>query len=209
MSLDPSSLESDLARLRPTALDESLLARLDACATDTWPHLQPAEIQFEQRLRAITPATLPFTQQTSLESALRDVPFPGIDHILPFPIQKPAALNHHRAWWSAAAAAVALIGAITALRVPINHHPDKLASTPPESRTTSPAPVAPELVPAGITRGLSEARDEGVIWQSNDQPHRVLKIIYMDRVTLKDAAGHTYQVDQPRVEYILVPAKTD
>ncbi|MCX6866861.1 MAG: hypothetical protein NTV46_11725, partial [Verrucomicrobia bacterium] len=65
------------------------------------------------------------------------------------------------------------------------------------------------LIPAGITRGLSEARDEGVIWQANDQPHRVLKIIYMDRVTLKDTTGQTYQVDQPRVEYILVPAKTD
>ena len=31
----------------------------------------------------------------------------------------------------------------------------------------------------------------------------------MDLVTLKDAAGRTYQVEQPRVEYILVPAQTD
>ncbi|MCX6866862.1 MAG: hypothetical protein NTV46_11730, partial [Verrucomicrobia bacterium] len=142
MSLDPSSLEADLLRLRATALDESLLARLDACTTDTWTHLQPAEIQFEQRLHAITPATLPLTLRTSLEAVLRDVPFPANDNILRFPKQQPSAPSRHRAWWSAAAAAVALIGAITALRVPINHHPDKLASTPPESRTTSPAPVA-------------------------------------------------------------------
>jgi hypothetical protein len=28
-------------------------------------------------------------------------------------------------------------------------------------------------------------------------------------VTLKDPSGRTYQVEQPRVEYIFVPAKTD
>jgi hypothetical protein len=28
-------------------------------------------------------------------------------------------------------------------------------------------------------------------------------------VTLKDANGRTVQVEQPRVEYMLVPAKTD
>ena len=45
--------------------------------------------------------------------------------------------------------------------------------------------------------------------QSNQQPQRVLKVVYMDRVTLKDSAGRTYQVEQPRVEYILVPATAD
>jgi hypothetical protein len=65
------------------------------------------------------------------------------------------------------------------------------------------------LVPAGFDRGLSEASDEGVVWQSANRPHRVLKVVYQERVTLKDSAGRTYQVEQPRVEYILVPAKTD
>ena len=208
MSFDPSSIESDLRRLRASALDESLLARLDACTARTWTAPQPAEIQFEQHLHASTPAKLSSTLSASLESALRNVPFPGNEHILRFPQQKPAAPRHHRAWLSAAAAAVALIGAVTALLVPINHHSDKLATVPPKARTTRPAPTA-DLIPAGFNRGLSEARNEGVIWQSNDQPHRVLRIVYMDRVTLRDAAGRTYQVDQPRVEYILVPANTD
>jgi hypothetical protein len=34
-------------------------------------------------------------------------------------------------------------------------------------------------------------------------------VVYKDLVTLKDASGRTVQVEQPRVEYMLVPAKTD
>ena len=209
MSLDPSSLESDLLRLRATALDESLLARLDACTTNTWTHLQPAEIAFEQHLHAITPALLPPALQASLESALRDVPFPGDEKIVRFPHQQPAAPRHHRAWWSVAAA-VALTGAVPALLMPA-HHPagNPTAAAPPANHTARPAPESGVLVPAGFNRGLSEARDEGVIWQANDQPQRVLKFVYMESVTLKDATGHTYQVEQPRVEYILIPADND
>jgi hypothetical protein len=37
----------------------------------------------------------------------------------------------------------------------------------------------------------------------------VLKFTYQDCATLRDDKGRTYQVEQPRVEYLLVPAKTD
>jgi hypothetical protein len=105
---------------------------------------------------------------------------------------------------------VAISGAVTALLLPTTHHnTTKLAATPPKSAVTRPAPSPAELIPADFKRGLSETRDEGVIWQANDQPHRVLKVVYLELVTLKDAAGRTYQVEQPRVEYILVPAKTN
>jgi hypothetical protein len=65
------------------------------------------------------------------------------------------------------------------------------------------------FVPAGFNRGLSEVHDEGVVWKSNSQPHSVVRVVYKDLVTLKDANGRTVQVEQPRVEYMLVPAKTD
>jgi hypothetical protein len=64
-------------------------------------------------------------------------------------------------------------------------------------------------VPAGFNRGLSEASDEGVIFQSEDKAHRVLKMVYHDRVTLKDESGRMYEIEQPRTEYILVPSKID
>jgi hypothetical protein len=208
MSFDPTSIEADLRRVRPAGLDASLLERLDACASSTWTELAPAEIAFEQRLLAITPAKLPPALMASLESSFNGLSFPKDVTIVPFPQRETAAPHHHRGWWGAAAA-VALTGAVTALLIPANHSPNKLARTSPQSQIASPAPARSGFVPAGFNRGLSEASDEGVVWQSNNQPHRVLKVVYKERVTYKDADGRTHQVERPRVEYILVPAKID
>jgi hypothetical protein len=208
MSSDPSSLESDLRRLRAAALDESLLARLDACAADHWSELTPAETVIERHLQGIAPAALPASLMASLESSLAAITFPGEANIVRFPKHQSAAPTRNRNWWGAAAA-VALIGAATALFIPQQGAPGAPSTARQESRGTAPATTTPELIPAGFKRGLSEARDEGVIWQSNNRPHRVLKFVYQDQVTLKDRSGRTYQMQQPRVEYILVPAKND
>lgn len=209
MPHDPFAIESDLRQLRAAALDDRLLARLEACAANTWTELNPEEIRFEHRLLASAPAKLPPALLTSLEATLRDVAFPGAAKIVHFPQPQTTAPRHHRAWWSAAAV-VALAGALTALLVPTHHHSSgKLASAPPETHTTLPARNAQELIPADFNRDLTEARDQGIIWQSNNQPHHVLKVEYIDWMTLKDAAGHTYQVKQPSVEYILLPVKPD
>ena len=208
MSSDPTSIEADLRRLRAAGLDASLLDRLDACADGTWAELDPVEIHYEKRLLSVTPAKLPPALMASLEATLRDTPFSNNQIIVPFPQGKAAAPHKHRGWWGAAAA-VALTGAVTALLVPMNQDTGKTAEAPPNRSHAPTSITGGELVPAGFNRGLSEASDQGVIWQSNKQPHRVLRVVYKDRVTLKDAAGRTYQVEQPRVEYILVPAKTD
>jgi hypothetical protein len=207
MSLDPTALESELRQLQPAALGESLLARLDACAGDSWVELDPAELAFEKLLRGISPSQLPAGLTATLEAALAGVRFPNEEKIVPFPKSETTTPRHSRGWWSAAAA-VAITGAITAFLVPMNHDKGIVAASPPKSGL-APLPSNNKLIPAGFNRGLSEASDEGVIWQNNNRPHRVLKVVYRDRVTLKDAQGATYQVEQPRVEYILVPAKTD
>lgn len=125
--------------------------------------------------------------------------------IVAFPKHAPAPPANTRSWWSAAAA-VAILGASAALLIPAG----KSGMPPSANVQTSPRPAAApaQLVPAGFNRGLSEASDEGVIW-SDKRPHRVLKVVYRDQVTLRDAEGNTYQVERPRVEYIVVPAKTD
>lgn len=210
MSLDPTTLESELRQLRPARLDASYLDRLESCAAGTWTGLDPVELVMEQRLRACNPARLPAGLTTSLESLLAGVPFPNDDKIVPFPEQQTKAPRRNRGWWSAVAS-VAITGAVTALMMPANRGVGPVTGTgtgaPP--RITQPANTPDKLIPASFNRGLSETSDEGVIWQSEGKPHSVLKVVYMDRVTLKDANGKTYQVEQPRVEYILVPARTD
>ncbi len=194
MSFDPSSIESDLQNLRAAKLDEALLARLDACVANTWTELTPAEADFEASLRAIAPAAIRPALQNRLESIVATVPFPAQREIS----NRPAAQG--RKWW-AAAAAVALIGAVSAWMIP--------APRNPQTAQNSPAQISPQLpdslIPAGFNSDLRETRDHGVIWQSGHQAQRVLKVVYLERVTLKDAQGKTYQVEQPRIEYILTP----
>lgn len=204
MSSDPSSIENDLRQLSAAALDEELLARLEACAEGTWTRLDPVEMEFEQRLRGISPAPLSASLMTSLEAVLAEVPYQeAASRIVRFPAQETKTVRNSRTWWSAAAA-VALFGGLAGLLVPTAKPGKTIAAAPP-----APAIRSAPLIPAGFNRGLKEASDEGVIWQSSQQPHRVLKFVYQDRVTLRDASGKTYQVEQPQVEYIFVPAKTD
>lgn len=213
MSFDPSSIESDLCRLRASSLDESLLARLEACAEDSWTQVSHREAAFEQELKSHAPSVLPPALMASLLDQASAVPFPGERNIVHFPVASavPASAaksRRQRGWWGAAAA-VAIAGALSALMVPTGTTGGKPVSnnTPPSEAPTASAPNS--LIPAGFNRGLADASDEGVIWQKDNRPHRVLRVVYQDRVTLKDANGQTYQVVQPRVEYILVPAKTD
>lgn len=210
MTPDHPSLEAELRELRATALDEAFLTRLEASAEGTWVELSNQERSFENFLRATSPAKLEPAFLANLEAILRDVPFITDEKIVHFP--KAAATppaRHSRPMWGAAAA-VALIGAATALMMPAGKSPDP---TPRRVASVASAPIKTpahgNFVPADFNRGLSEVHDEGVVWKSNSQPHSVVRVVYRDLVTFKDANGRTVQVEQPRVEYMLVPAKTD
>lgn len=210
MTPDHSILEAELRELRAVALDEAFLNRLEESAEGTWTELSQQEIRFENLLRRTSPAKLDPAFLADLETLVRDVPFTTVKKIVPFPRAATVApARTSRPVWGAAAA-VALIGAATALLMPAGKGPDttprRLASTPSSSISS---PANGHFVPAGFNRGLSEVHDEGVVWKSNSQPHSVVRVVYKDLVTLKDGSGRTVQVEQPRVEYMLVPAKAD
>ena len=209
MKTDPSSIEEELRKLQAAPLDEALLARLEASADGTWTELTREEIRFENLLRGTSPAKLPADFLASLESITAGTHFNRDEKVILFPkghtTQKK---RENRSMW-AAAAAVAIIGAASALFMPgaNNTRPPTLASNKTSPPVT--ATVPSNFVPASFNRGLSEVHDEGVIWKSNNEPHRVVRVVYTDHVTLKDANGRTVEVEQPRVEYMLVPDKTD
>jgi hypothetical protein len=103
---------------------------------------------------------------------------------------------------------VALIGAAAAFLAPIDGGGNVPVADADASSPIVPLSEVREFVPAGYARGLSEARDEGVVWKDN-APHRVLRIVYTDTITLRNEAGEIVEVAQPRVEYIVVPKKID
>jgi hypothetical protein len=209
MTPDHPSLEAELRDLKAVGLDESFLTRLEASADGTWTRLSPQEIGFEKSLREISAAPLPAEFMAELQRIVAKAPFPADVNIVPFPTVHAAPPRHRQRPMWGAAAAVAIIGAATALLVPTGgppaNHNRPLAAAAPSVASTAPR----NFVPAGYNTNLSEVHDEGVIWKSNNQPHSVVRMVYKDQVILKDANGRTVQVEQPRVEYMLVPAKTD
>jgi hypothetical protein len=217
MSPDLLELEATLRQLRPSAPGGQLLARLEASAGNTLTCLSPAEAQLENSLRQIKPAALPCALMATLEATLSSAFTTPAPSIIPFPanVAPAAARRHGNHPMLAAAAAVALLGAAAALFMPSKNAPQSAAAPsaqPPHAAplTTAPAtPPTPNFVPAAFNTGLGQASDEGVVWQAKNQPQRVVKVIYRDRITLVNPQGQTIEYEKPRVEYILVPEKID
>lgn len=205
---DPSNLEHELSRLELPGLNAGLLDRLDSCACGTWLQLSAEEIAFEVELRSrFRPAAMSAQVQAKLESSLGASALTAPAALGTSESQSThVAVRRHRPWW-ASAAAVAILGATAAWMLPSTDRSGQ-ATAASQLGAHSPAVKAPRsFVPAGVNRVLNETRDEGVIWKPNQTPHRVLKVVYDEHVTLKDENGKTYQVKQPRVEYFVVPTQ--
>ncbi len=215
MPKTPSFPEQELRTLAPSQLDDSFLARLTACAEGRATALSPGELDFESRLRSLKPRALPSTLEATLQKAIHDTPFAVDDKIVLFhktASQKEAAAPPSKRsnifrFNFAAAAAVAVMGAAAALMLP-GAAPRAGQTASADIPGTNPA-VSASFAPASYNRNLSETHDEGVIWQGRNQPHRVLRLTYTDQVTLKNQKGETVQVEQPQVEYVIIPEKID
>jgi hypothetical protein len=209
MPPDQPSLEAALRELQAATLDEALLLRLEAAAEGTLIQPSQPEIRFEAFLRHTTPARLSPDFLARLETVVHEIPFSVNEKIVLFPKANTAPrIRKNRPIWSAAAA-VALVGAAAALLMPIAKPPANLARQVAVASPPVTSAAAGHFVPASFNSGLSEVHDEGVVWKSNNQPHSLVRVVYKDKITLKDTHGRTFQIEQPRVEYMLVPAKTD
>lgn len=202
MDLENTSAEAKLKELSPQALDDDFLCRLLSCADATWSELSDEELAFENRMRSFRPSPLSHEYLATLENICCG---PEESTVVAFP-----SLSPHRKLQTglAAAAAIALLGAATALLVPNDHITG--SKTARSSASSNPISQASSLnfAPVGYKRGLQETRDEGIVWQ-NGKPHRVMRVVYQDKITLHNDKGEKVEVEQPRVEYVLLPTKVD
>jgi hypothetical protein len=214
MSEASAPIEHLLKQALPAPLDPALLDRLDAAVSGILSEPTADESRMAALLAGVKPSAMPLALATSLEAALSKVPFTDSRSIVPFPMPPvPRASaprpRHHRRF--AAAAAAALFGALSAWWIPTRADrfsiaADLAAVTPP---VAAEAASSGGFVPAGFRRGLDATTDHGVVWGPDSQPHRVLKVVYRETITLRDADGRTCEIEQPRVEYLLAPAKAD
>lgn len=158
-------------------------------------------LQLEQELAAIKPAAVPADLIARIEAGIAALPDAAAAKLLPFPVEarRAAAKPAVRAGWWAAAAAVALLGSVAALMAP--DHPAPVA----DKETEVVPSVTSHFVPAGTRAGVREVSDQGVVKSGGQQSFRRLRVVYMEHVTLVNERGEKIVVEQPRVEYLLVP----
>lgn len=207
MNDELQDLESSLSALRPLRTDDALLDRLESAAEGTLTELTVSELRLESMLSGHRPSALPADFFASLEKVVATTPFPVGEKIVMFTKGSSAPKNIRRFRPYAAAAAVALMGAVTALMMPLRTDPGMKAGG---VAATNPVPQRPSagFVPAGYGNKLQTASDEGVIWKDN-RPHRMVRVVYNERASFINSEGKRVEVEQPRVEYILVPEKID
>lgn len=214
MSKIPTIAEQKLADLQPNKLDEDFMSRLLASADGSLTELTDAELQFENRLRKFTPPKLSSSFDSTLIDILNNTPFHVDEKIVLFhksTSRASAAPSKFRRFNIAVAAAVALLGSLAAWITPAENKETVIIV--PEHAIQQSSPITPSapssFAPAGFNRSLSGTRDEGVIWNPSNRPHRVMRFTYMERVTMKNEKGELIQVEQPRVEYVVIPEKLD
>ncbi len=210
MNDDLHDIEACLASLRPAVPDSALLARLEQAAHGSLVRPTAEEMRIEALLGGHEPLTLPPDLMRSLEGIVANAPFHVDEKIVMFTKPNAAASPVRRYRPMAAAAAVALLGGLTALMMPAGKTtstgPGRVASAPVTSNNDRVAPAS--FSPSGYGRDVQDAKDEGVVWK-NGRPYRVMRATYMEKASFTNAEGKKVEIEQPREELILVPEKID
>jgi len=227
MDSEFQELEAALKNLRPESFSAAYLDRLTTAIEGRAQTTAPGLQQVERALAGLMPVALSTGLSDKCLETVTRVPFPVDEKVVLFPgksqrqEQKAPA---RRSWWTgAAAAAVAVAGAFSATFVGGGGHPaintvasnsPTLSISPNASANTDSvlysSPAAPgSFVPASTHTGVQDAQDEGVVWNQQGAPIRMVKVTYMETVKLKDKDGKMVEVRRPREGYIAVPEKVD
>ena len=211
MDSEFQDIEDVLKAIRPAAPAPACMDRLLAAVEGSLQQRDPALRGVEDSLGAIAPASLPAPLAASLLATVSRIPFPVDEKVVLFPgAAKTGEATRSRRPWFAAAAAVAVAGAFSALMV------DPPAGRSGAGQTVSAADgsaaprVAPKgFVPASVGTGVEQASDEGVMWTQDGKAMRMVRVIYSDKVKYLNERGEVIEVERPRVEYLMVPEKID
>ena len=215
MDEDFQELEATLKGMRPVAPDAACMDRLLAAVERRIPAV---DLTIERELGKLNPSALEGGVQARLLETVSRVPFPVDEKVVLFPGKsKPVEKAPSRRPWLAAAAAVAVLGAVSALMMgpqngsnpnrPIADNDGPLYG--PERPGSSAGSVAAGLGNPSFGSKVRDAEDEGLIWTKDGKPMRRVKVIYMDKVKYAGEDGKVVEMERPRVEWLLVPEKID
>ncbi len=216
-------LERQLADLVPCALPEDLLVRMEASANHAPPAMDEdgSLDQLEAHLGQLAPATMPMDMLGRMARAMDrwHEHVPVEEKVVSFGTGNPApARRPFSAGMLAAAAAVAVLGAATALVLP--RYLDPAQSTgglataddsliEPEFAVTSMVePRDAWLLPGSLSHKVTHTSDRGIVMTRDNTPHRCVRVDYIDRIKVQDEEGREIEIERPSVDIMLLPVET-
>lgn len=232
------AVESQLADLAPSTIPSDILERMELVMGE-WGN--PAELsqstaeahhlelnELELHLGQLSPASMPDDMLNRMSQAMDhwNEDFQAPDNLIPIGgEQRHSPPVWNRSAW-AAAAAVAILGAVTALLIPrIEPSNTNVASagggadltsnnqnfySPPivNSDLESNSPVM--LVTSNaLSHNVTGASDRGVILTDDDRAMRCIRVDYIDRIMGVDSDGREIEIKAPGIDYMLIPVETN
>lgn len=215
MDQEFQELENTLKGMKPALPDDACFERLLQAMEGRLQVSSPEFTGVERQLEALQPAALAEEVEGRLLQTVAGVEFPGEQKVVPFPASnRPGQAAPRRRPWFAAAAAVAVAGAFSALMVEGPATDGRSVDSGPVSVPSEGGyPVSPRtldgLVPASVGSGVEQATDQGVRWNSQGQPVRAVKVTYKDRIRYIMPDGQILEFERPREETMMMPENID
>ena len=228
VSLPPElvEIENALSNLVPSALSPDLVDELagslddqsDVCLDDEGLN------DLERHLDQISPTTMRTDVLARMIKAMDSwhEHVPVEEKVVAFKGQQtdqPELLSKSSRGMWAAAATVALLGAVTALMLPV------LSPGDGDSVVENQVPVnsgSPDLYALGksdtgsalvasdtLSHRVINTADRGIVMSGNEMPHRCIRLDGMETIKLEDENGREVTIDRPSVQYVLIPVHTN
>ncbi|MBT8037743.1 MAG: hypothetical protein KJO21_09380 [Verrucomicrobiae bacterium] len=222
LSAELQELENQLANLVPNAVPDDLFARIGQPVNHD-PQSMPPESDLdalEEHLGQLAPSSMPMDMVGRMTRAMDrwHEHVPVEEKVVSFGVEKSTPVR--RKWdrsLLAAAAAVAMLGAVSALVLPRFVNPahaegvvlnDAPAMTPDFSITSVVEPRDAWLLPDSLSHKVVNTTDRGVVMTHDNTPHRCIRVDYVDRMVVQDEQGREIEIIRPSVDIMLLPVET-
>lgn len=222
-------LEQQLQSLVPSSVSQDLFVSMEQSMNNAGGEASSIPGDFdnlEVHLEQMAPASMPMDMLDRMERAMDrwHEQVPVEEKVVQFgedESELESTRKQSGGGMLAAAAAVAMLGAVTALVMPhLFKESDSNINTPiasnhdvsVDSQASVVSHVEPRdawLVPDSLSHNVTNTSDRGVVLSDDNIPHRCIQVDYVDRVKVMDDEGREFEIKRPGVRYMLLPVETN
>jgi hypothetical protein len=227
------AIELQLSDLTPCKLSSDVLLRMEQALGQWCEHDERSDVragrplnesdtnELEVHLSQISPAALPEDMLTRMSRAMDSWHqyVPVEEKVVPFGDTRMSSSSRFGGNMWTAAAAVAVLGAVTALVMPRFSSPQGSAVVaqkvlPSSSSMNSVVAKSSRMNGATLTSNflshkVTNTSDNGVVFSNDNTPHRCIRVDYIERIKGEDASGRQVEINTPGVDFLLIPVETN